>query len=429
MTEGTVGTVAATELIEEIAASLGDLTARPLGIYVQIPFCGSKCHFCDWVTDIPVGRLRSDHDGRDPYLDALTRQIRFYGPLLTRLGYQPYVMYWGGGTPTRLDPDEMRAVRGALDEAFDLTGLEQWTMETTPNDLTAEKLDTMQALGVNRVSIGVQSLNPAQLRRAGRAHSREQALAAVGLLREAGIDNFNLDLISSFPTETDPSELAETLDAVIELNPPHLSIYPYRATPKTVMAMQLDRNQLRAWDVTSMIDAYELAMSKLSAAGYYEYCHSYWVRQPEHEDLDGSYKYGLAGDKMAFGTGTESIIGHHMLLTYNTTYAEYLADPAVFPFVEKFSLEQPERLTALVGGALMTREGVDNARFRRLTGLSFSDLRQTPYFESWLALLERCGARYIEDDQGFRIDPAVVHRAYITHLAYTMSHGLSLARG
>ncbi|MDW5324859.1 coproporphyrinogen-III oxidase family protein [Plantactinospora sp. KLBMP9567] len=416
-------------LMEAVAEAVADRTDRSLELYVNVPFCATKCHFCDWVTDIPVRQLRSDVDGRRPYLAALRAQIGFYGPLLTGLGYRPQVMYWGGGTPTRLEPAEMRLVRDALDEAFDLSDLVQWSVETTPNDLTDDRLAAMRALGVTRVSVGVQSLDPHQLRRAGRGHTREQAVAAVGALRRAGIDNFNIDLISSFPTESGPDELARTLDEVLGMDPPHVSVYPYRATPKTVMAMQLDRDRLRAWDVRSMVRAYELAMRMLTEAGYHEYCHGYWVRHPEHEDLDGNYKYDLAGDKIGFGSGTESILGHHLLLNENARYADYLRAPREFGLVERFSLARPQRLTALVGGALMTREGVDYGRFHRLTGLHFADLRETPHFASWLGLLAECGGRFVEDAVGFRMDREVIHEAYITHLAYTMSHGLALARG
>ncbi len=419
----------AARLIETVAAELAGRTAAPLELYVHVPFCASKCHFCDWVTDIPVRQLRGDATARGPYVAALVNQIRFYGPMLTRLGYQPYVMYWGGGTPTRLEPAEMRAIRAALDDCFDLSGLAQWSMETTPNDLTEQRLAAMLELGVTRVSVGVQSLNPQQLRHAGRAHSREQALGAIHLLRRLGLTNFNVDLISSFPTETDRSELAATLRDVLALEPPHVSVYPYRATPKTVMAMQLDRDLLRAWDVHHMIESYELAMAMLTEAGYHEYCHGYWVREEAHRDLDGDYKYDLAGDKLGFGSGTESVLGHHLLLTYRAGYADYLKDPLTFPFVERFSLERPERLTALVGGALMTKDGVDFARFHRLTGLEFADLRRTPHFAAWLDLLTECGGRFQEDADGFRMEQSVWHRTYITHLAYTMSHGLALARG
>jgi coproporphyrinogen III oxidase-like Fe-S oxidoreductase len=417
------------QLVEAVAAELDGLTDQPLELYVHVPFCASKCHFCDWVTDIPVNRLRGDQTARSPYVAAVREQIRYYGPLLTRLGYQPHCMYWGGGTPTRLEPEEMRAIHEALEESFDLSGLVQWSMETTPNDLTAERLDTMRELGVNRVSVGVQSLDPAQLRRAGRAHNRDQALAAIDLLRAAGIENFNVDLISSFPGETSTAGLAATLETILERNPPHVSVYPYRATPKTVMAMQLDREQMEAWDVGSMIEAYELAMDMLTAAGYHEYCHGYWVRRAEDEDVDGNYKYDLAGDKIGFGSGAESLLGHHMLLNPSAQYADYLRAPLQFAHAERFSLEEPERLTALVGGALMTREGVDFARFRRLTGFGFDELRTTRHFAAWLDLLQECGGRFVEDECGFRMERAVIHKAYITHLAYTMSHGLALARG
>ncbi|WP_229402860.1 radical SAM protein [Micromonospora okii] len=417
------------ELMAIIADELGPPVERPLEIYVQIPFCATKCHFCDWVTDIPVPRLRAGADGRRPYLTALVDQIRYYGPLLTRLGYRPHVMYWGGGTPTRLDPAEMRFVREALDESLDLSGLVQWSMETTPNDLSPGKLDAMLELGVDRISVGVQSLAASQLRRAGRGHTREQALAALELLRDRGVPTFNVDLISSFPTDSGPVDLLDTLRGVLPHDPPHISVYPYRATPQTVMAMQLDREVLRAWDVPGMIDAYERAMALLSDVGYHEYCHGYWVRDSVDEDADGNYKYDLVGDKIGFGVGTESILGHHLLLNDNARYVEYLREPRAFSFVQRFSLERPQRLTALVGGALMTRDGVHYERFERLTGLRFEQLRQTPHFASWLALLQECGGRFVADAESFRMDRSVIHRAYITHLAYTMTHGLALGRG
>ncbi|SCF07801.1 oxygen-independent coproporphyrinogen-3 oxidase [Micromonospora haikouensis] len=427
--DGPAGRLPSARLLAAVAEVVAARTGPPLELYVNIPFCATKCHFCDWVADVPVHRLRTDSTGRRPYLDALCEQIRFYGPVLTRLGYRPHVMYWGGGTPTRLEPDETRRIHQALDESFDLSGLVQWSMETTPNDLTDEKLATMRELGVNRVSIGAQSLDPDQLRRAGRGHDPAQVLAAVDAVRRAGIDNFNIDLISSFPTETDPGALARTLATLLALDPPHVSVYPYRATPRTVMAMQLDRQILRAWDRESMIHSYELAMGMLGDAGYHEYCHGYWVRHARHEDIDGNYKYDLSGDKIGFGSGTESVLGHHLLLNPNADYTGYLAAPREFAHVERFSLHRPQRLTALVGGALMTREGVDYTRLHTLTGLTFADLRRTPHFAAWLALLAECGGRFVEDDTGFRMEVDTIHRAYITHLAYTMTHGLALGRG
>jgi coproporphyrinogen III oxidase-like Fe-S oxidoreductase len=400
---------------------------RPLALYLHIPFCAAKCHFCDWVVDVPVSRLRSPESGRRDYVSALRQQISRYGPLLTRMGYRPVCMYWGGGTPARLAEGEIRSVAAALDDAFDLSGLRQWSMETTPYDLTAGKLEAARAAGVDRISIGLQSFNPDQLRRSGRSHTPGQNASAVAMIRAAGFGNFNVDLICGFPGERLES-LRDTLAQAIALDPPHISVYPYRATPKTVMAMQLERGIMEAFTPTVMIDAYELAMTVLGQAGYYEYCHGYWVRSPQHEDIDGNYKYDLTGDKIGFGSGAESIIGHHLLWNENGKYSEYLAHPSQFTFARRFSLLEPQYLTAPLGGALMTREGIVFERFSRLTGLSFHDLRQTAHVSRWLEMLADCGGRFVEDQVSLRLAPDSIHRAYINHLAYTTGAGLDVAR-
>ena len=415
------------ELILAIAEATKTDPHKTLALYVHIPFCSAKCHFCDWVVDVPVRRLRSGAHERQAYVQALCSQIRFYGPQLSHIGYRPQVMYWGGGTPTRLDPEEMAMIGDALDESFDLETLQQWSVETTPTDLTPEKLEAMQQIGVNRISIGVQSFNPDQLRLAGRSHSAEQAAAALTLIKQSGITNFNVDLIVGFPGEPLES-LRATLLKALAFNPPHLSIYPYRATPATVMAMQLDRYGADALSYNQMVEAYEMAMALFREAGYYEYCHGYWVRDAAHEDQDGNYKYDLAGDKIGFGNGAESIIGHHLLWNKNIHYPQYMADPLRFSFCEPFSLTAPERFTASLGGALMTREGIDFARFQRLTGISFHEVRALPYIQRWFRYMENCGAIFHETEHHLYMDPKVIHTTYIAHLIYNTKNELAVER-
>lgn len=410
--------------IEDVAYADG---RTRLAVYLHVPFCASKCHFCDWVVDVPVARLRSDAAERSPYLDALVAQIRFYGPLLTRIGYRPEVMYWGGGTPTRLGSGELRMVHAALGDALDLSGLRQWTVESTPNDLTSEVVSTLREMGVSRVSLGVQSFDPDQLRRSGRLHTAEDGVLAVARLRAGGIDNFNIDLISSFPGE-DATSFSRSLDTALELDPPHVSVYPYRATPRTTMAMQLGRDALAAHGRSAMIAGYEQAMARLTAAGYHEYCHGYWVRRPEDEDHDGNFKYDLTGDKIGFGSGAESIIGQHLLWNQNSRYTEYLARPLEFSSVQRFSLARPEMLTAPIGGALMTREGVVFDRFERLTGLRFADVRAAGYVCRWLEVLVECGAEFVESDTALRLHPATIHRTYVNHLAHSTAVDLAVPR-
>jgi oxygen-independent coproporphyrinogen-3 oxidase len=400
---------------------------QPLAVYVHIPFCAAKCHFCDWVVDIPVGRLRSSAPGRARYVNAVRRQISWYGPLLTGAGYRPVCIYWGGGTPTRLSETELVLLARTLRDSFDLSALRQWSMETTPYDLTPGKLAAARDAGIDRISVGLQSFDPDQLRRSGRGHGADQIPAVVDMIRAAGFANFNVDLICGFPGESREA-LRDTLERTVALAPPHVSVYPYRATPKTVAAMQIERSVVEAMTAAAMIESYELARAVLGSAGYEEYSFGYWATSPEYEDLDGAYKYSLAGDKIGFGSGAESTIGHHLLWNENDRYADFLDRPEHFSFARKFTLDEPQHLTAPVGAALMTAGGVDFDRFARLTGLSFHDVRRTEHMRRWLEVLGECGASFVEDDRSLRVTPESIHRTYIRYLASTTGAGLDVAR-
>ncbi len=157
---------------------------KPLLVYVNVPFCNSKCHFCDWVAEVPVAdlRLRPETPARRRYMEALVAQIVAQAPMLKSRGHQPVIMYWGGGTASILTPAEMTAVLTALGEHLDLSGLGEVTIEGSPESMTLEKLTLLRSFGFNRVSLGVQSFDPARLRQIGRVHDGEQAKEAVRTL-------------------------------------------------------------------------------------------------------------------------------------------------------------------------------------------------------------------------------------------------------
>jgi len=142
---------------------------RDLMLYLHIPFCTSKCTFCAWVSGIDTPQLRSAADVRSHYVDAVIDQIRFYAPGINALGYVAPLVYWGGGTPSILEPEEITRLGNALRESFDLSGVREYSVESSPETLTRAKLEAFRSIGVNRVSIGVQSFEEQELRRAGRA--------------------------------------------------------------------------------------------------------------------------------------------------------------------------------------------------------------------------------------------------------------------
>lgn len=406
-------------LMAEIASVVQERETKPLSIYVAVPFCSYKCHFCDWVASVPSSVLRSGAASRARYVDALVRQIRHYGPELTDMGYRPHYMYWGGGTPTRLDPDDFRKIHAALAESFDLSGLKQWSVETTPNDLTVEKLDTLLDIGVGRMSVGVQSLNPEQLRKSGRGHSAEQAVAAIEFLTRSAMPSFNVDVMTGFPEE-DPIWIDRTLTRLVELGAPHFSVYPFRTSPKTVVEQQVRRGRVTPNTFERQLAAYSRATNLLQNAGYAQgQHHSSWRRDERHEDKDGNYKYGLMGDKIGFGCGAESVVGHWVLWNPSESLEQFVADPLQFASARKFSIDIPDMFINCIGGAQMDlTDGLVFKRFEALTGVSFAELRKLPWTRNMFDYLELCGARFIETADAIRLDPACIDRVLIAHQAH-----------
>jgi coproporphyrinogen III oxidase-like Fe-S oxidoreductase len=224
---------------------------RPLLLYVNTPFCNSKCHFCDWVVKVPIGDLRlgPESEGRRDHLAALKMQIAEQAPALVER-YRPELMYWGGGTASILSPAEIETLYGALADAFPMAGIVESTIESSPESLTGDKLRLLREIGFNRISIGVQSFQDDRLRMIGRAHSADMAERSIDLARQAGFDNINIDLIVGFPDQS-LDEVEQMMRHAAQLPVNHYSIYAYRASEGTVLRRRLDRNNRKTDLATS----------------------------------------------------------------------------------------------------------------------------------------------------------------------------------
>lgn len=413
-----------TSLLTRISRARKDAGEKRLQIYLHIPFCDSKCHFCDWVDDIPVAQLRSGPDKLRQYVDALCTQIAYWGPHLTEIGYRPTCIYWGGGTPTRLEAAAFPVIQEALSASFDLSGLTQHTLESTPNNLTPDRLEALQSIGVDRISLGVQSFDPEQLRRAGRSHSADKAIETIRMVKGSGIQDLNIDLISGFPEEK-LSTFKRTLETAVDLAPQHISVYSYRATPRTIMAIQSNRGVRSRLELESMVESYELAQDVLTRGGYQEYCFNYFVKEERHQFKAGIYGYQLEGDIFGFGAGAESTIGGMALTNGDTSLAEYLADPVSFQSATPFSLERADMLFPLFGGALMTEGGLVFENIEYLTGIPFSEAWESPDVRAWFQYVQNCGAQLsFEGDRIRSADRSNIHRVYLKNLTYTLNPAL-----
>lgn len=407
--------VQAEELEARLGPYLADTDDRSLLLYLHVPFCSSKCAFCNWVSEIPVPQLRSGAPVRSDYTTAICKQIRAVSSPLNSLRYEPAHIYWGGGTPSMLSGDEIQQIVETLARSFDLSGIEEHTMETSPETLTIEKLRAMRSAGINRVSMGVQSFDDAELRRAGRAHSSATASHAIHLIREAGFGSLNLDLIVGFPYQT-LDVLQGTIKTTIQLAPEHVTVYVYRAEPDTVMARQIQDGHRKAPKLEDNLAAYELACTMLNEAGYFEYTVGYFAKKEECRFKGEDYYFGLHGDYIGFGCGGESVLGHHSLINPSGRLQEFLARPTEFARAEAFSITRLDAILRALRLTILTEQGIEYKRFQRVFGFPFSSVRNHPYVSGLLRYLQYCGAEFVETAESLSVSKATRSRSYIVAL-------------
>lgn len=187
---------------------------KDASLYIHIPFCVKKCNYCDFLS------VAATKEQRISYLHSLCTQIKE----TDFNAYKPYTIFFGGGTPSLLEPEELLLIKNALEEKNMWQGAEEITIECNPDSVTKEKLKTYRNIGVNRLSIGLQSTNFEELKILGRVHDYETFLRAYQMAREEGFDNINVDLMSAIPKQTLSSYL-EGLKQILALNPEHISAY------------------------------------------------------------------------------------------------------------------------------------------------------------------------------------------------------------
>jgi putative oxygen-independent coproporphyrinogen III oxidase len=412
---GPVRDIGPDALFARLGAELRDGGQRDIMVYVHVPFCSSKCHFCDFVADVDVPDLVAAGDRRRRYVDALCRQISDYAPRLAALGYRVKLVYWGGGTPSRLSADELGRITATLSSGLDLSGVVEHSFESSPETLTAEKVAQLRDGGVNRVSIGVQSFVDAELRRAGRSHSADQALTAARAVRNGGIENFNLDLIAAMPGQS-AADLEFSLQTCLSLNPAHVTIYPYRADARTVMSRQVARGDRPPQEFAHMYESLERARRALVAAGYHEYAIGHFARTLDHRFRGESHYFDLGGDYIGFGAGASSKIAHHALYNPHGVLRRYEEDPLPVFSCSRFTPEDSSTMASALRLAMLAWHGIGRQRFERLAGYPLAALRDQPSFRDYLDYYQSCGGQYIEDDEGIRLTPATQRHTYVRSL-------------
>jgi len=249
------------------------------GVYIHFPYCRKRCPYCDFATH---ARERIPHD---QYADGVLHELAVRAPLFA--DRRAVSIYFGGGTPGLWRPDCVARVRAAVAAAFDATPDAEITLEANPGELPYEQLVALRQAGINRLSLGVQSLEPAHLVTLGRLHGASEPREAVLNARRAGFDNLSLDLMFGLPGQT-LAQLDRDLDGLLALAPEHLSIYNLTVEERTPFGAMKREGTLILPESGVCADMFERVRDRMAAAGYQHYEISNWAlpgRRAVHNTL------------------------------------------------------------------------------------------------------------------------------------------------
>ncbi len=256
------------------------------GLYVHVPFCFHKCHYCDFysIVDGPAENAATHRPAREQlFVDRLIAELKARA---AHVELKPRTIFVGGGTPTLLAADLWRRLLLELTAMGVRDRLVEWTVEANPETVTSELASVLAEGGVNRVSLGAQSFQPQLLKTLERWHEPANVARAVQILRAAGIGNINLDLIFATPGQT-PAMLDADLSAALALAPTHLSCYSLIFEPNTALNQRRQQGQIAPVDEDDEAAMYEQVIDRLASASFEHYEVSNWARWPA-ESVDRS---------------------------------------------------------------------------------------------------------------------------------------------
>ncbi|WP_372795887.1 radical SAM family heme chaperone HemW [Pontiella sp.] len=352
------------------------------GLYIHVPLCEKRCRYCDFYKLTP-----NEVDSMELFLQCLEIELR----RLPR-DFAPDTVFIGGGTPTALNPAEYAKMLEAIDRRINLSQVVEFTSEANPGTLTPEKLQVMRDGGINRVSIGVQSFNERALQLLGRIHDAKAAVEGYHLLRSAGFDNVNIDLIQSIPGMK-PDEVLEDARKVARLEPDHISFYNLIYEPGTPLTKARDEGRVVPPVDDEEADNYFMVKEYLECAGYGHYEISNFSRRGR--ECLHNVLYWQGGEY--FGCGPSGHSHWHgrrfgNIPDLNVYTERLLKEQNPFDEVEHLTKEDKARETLVMW--LRMTDGFDLNEFEKVTGFS-ADALCGEGIESMLEenLLQRTGNR------------------------------------
>jgi oxygen-independent coproporphyrinogen-3 oxidase len=325
------------------------------GLYLHIPFCRKACHYCNF-------HFSTTHQQLPAMLAAMEKELQLQkdyiqGPLDT--------IYLGGGTPSLVPIELLDSLFNAIRTQFQIVDGAEMTIETNPDDINPETLSAWKALGINRLSIGIQSFVDADLQWMNRAHHAQQAIDSIRLAKQAGFDNLTIDLIYGTPTLSDEAWKAN-VDLAIAAGISHLSCYALTVEPKTGLEKMIEKKQIEAVDPEKQARHFSLLMQWMEDAGFEHYEISNFALPGHRSKHNSSYWSGAS--YLGIGPSAHSFNGtsRQWNLANNSLYIQSL-NKETLPF-ELETLTAEQQLNEYIMTALRTMEGLNLNRVSDLWG-------------------------------------------------------------
>ena len=358
------------------------------GIYIHIPFCKSRCSYCDFATDV----YRSD-EAVERYVNALIKEIR--NPK-SEIRNRIETIYFGGGTPSLLTANQLEKILNSLDKKFSIENRIEFTLEMNPATVSLEKLADFKSLGVNRASFGVQTFDDKALKLLARGHSGRDARKTFELLRQAKFDNISFDLIAGLPHQT-LENWEKNLTEALKLSPEHLSLYLLEIHEGTPLAEQIRSKRQPQPNEDLSAEMYEMMIEKTAEKGFVQYEISNFSRRG-FESKHNS-KYWLCEPVFAFGVSAHSFDGKMRWANERDTnrYVSQIENNQI-PIVQTEKIDLASEFVFL---GLRMMQGVDLEFYERKFGVNLLS-KYAEDFERLqsLGLIEIAGSRLRLTRQG-----------------------------
>lgn len=336
---------------------------EPFGLYIHIPFCKSKCSYCDFYS------IKTCKNNIDEYINNLKEEIKLYSDKLTIRKIK--TIYIGGGTPSTLSSETVNDILKTVSDNFEIEEGAEITIEANPESLRKNKIISYRQAGINRLSLGVQSFLNKELTFLGRIHDVEESLNTIEIIKN-NFDNYSIDIIFAIPEQTF-AEFKESLNKAIEINPPHLSLYNLQIEKGTLLYKKINNNEIQKISEELDYKMYNYAIEQLIKNKYNHYEISNFAKkgyESKHNLIYWDYEPYLGLGPSAHGfNGSNRYFNVQNIYSYNKEISKNN-----FPVEEIVKLSKKDLITERMIMGLRLKKGINKNKFKSRFGVSIDEL-------------------------------------------------------